>query len=144
LQGYQNLNPNQRRERFLEIARRSEQEVRSTLRDPQIQRLKQVRTQLLGPMAFNEPEMVQALELTEPQRQAMRQIESEAFALLRERQDVTDEAARRALRETIFKSALEKDLALLTPEQRQKWDARVGPPFTGRLTSAPLGMIPRP
>jgi hypothetical protein len=144
LQGYQNLNPNQRRERFLEIARRSEQEVRSTLREPQIQRLKQVRTQLLGPMALNEPETVQALELTEPQRQAMRQIESEAFALLRERQDVTDEAARRALRETIFKSALEKDLALLTPEQRQKWDARVGPPFTGRLTSAPLGMIPRP
>ena len=144
LQGYQQLTPNARRARLLELARNNERVVHSILNERQLQRLEQIRIQLQGFRAFNEPEIVGSLELTESQRQAIRQIEVETFVLMSERRDLTDEAARRDLRDSLFQSAMDASRAVLTPSQLRRWKELTGPPFHGRLLNAPPGMPPRP
>ena len=144
LRGYQQLASTARRERFLEFARANERVTRSMLNEQQLKRLQQIRIQLQGFMAFNEPELVAALKLTDLQRQGIRQVEVETFVMMREAWGMTDENARRELRDNLFQAALDKSLALLTPGQLGLWKDLTGPKFQGRLVSAPPGMLPRP
>ncbi len=95
-------------------------------------------------MTFGEPGVVQSLKLTELQRRAIRQIEVESVLMPGERPDLTDKAARDALRTSLFQSAMEKCLALLAPEQSAKWKELVGPPLRGSLSHAPPGVPPGP
>jgi hypothetical protein len=145
LQGYAQLTPGERRGRFLELARNNERAMHSILDEPQLQRLEQIRLQLCGIRAFDEPEIVRALKLTDSQRQAIRQFAVETFVLLNDRKDLpTDEAARRALRESLFRAATDKSLAVLTPDQRTRWQDLTGPPFQVRLSTPLPGLPPGP
>lgn len=145
LQGYAQLTPSERHVRFLELARNSERAMHSILDEPQLQRLEQIRLQLSGSRAFDEPEIVRALKLTDSQRQAIRQFHVETFVLLNDRKDLsTDEAARRTLRESLFRAATDKTLALLTPDQRNRWQDLTGRPFQGRLSTPLPGLPPGP
>ncbi|HPM80851.1 MAG TPA: serine/threonine-protein kinase [Candidatus Anammoximicrobium sp.] len=144
LQDYGQLAPNERRARFLDFARSNERDVRSILQQRQLQRLEQIRLQFCRFRGLNEPKVVEALQLTESQRQALRQIELETFVLLTEREESTDEAARRELRASLFQSAMDKSLAVLTPGQLQQWQDLIGRPFQGRLPDHPPGLPPHP
>jgi hypothetical protein len=144
LRGYQNLAPAQRRERFLEFARTNERVVQSILDEKQLQRLEQIRLQLQGFMAFNEPVIVAALKLAESQRQALRQIEGETFMLMKEGGDIADETARRESRKNLLRSAMEKSLAILAPNQSSQWQELIGLPFQGGLSNDLPGIPPQP
>lgn len=144
LQGYRQLTPDERRARFLDLARTNERLVGSILDERQRQRLEQIRIQLFGFHAFNEPKIVKALKLTDAQRQAFRSIELETLVLMSESQGPTDDATRSIRRESAFRSALERTLALLTPEQLIQWQELTGPPFRGRLANRLPGMPPGP
>jgi hypothetical protein len=144
LQNYQNLSLDERRTRFVELARASEQVTRSVLSDRQIQRLKQIVVQLQGITAFNQPEIADALKLTEPQRQMMRQIEVETFVMLSERSNSADEQTRRDRWQKMMQSAMDKCLALLTPTQLVIWKKMTGDPFQGHLSVLLPGVLPQP
>jgi serine/threonine protein kinase len=144
LQGYQNLSPNERRERFVKLARASEQVTQSILSERKIQRLKQIVIQLQGITAFNQSEIADALKLTEPQRQVMRQIEAETFIMLSERSESTDERTRRDKRQSLMRSAMNKCLATLMPAQSVIWKKIVGDPFHGHLSVVLPGVPPQP
>ncbi|MEN6557167.1 MAG: serine/threonine-protein kinase [Thermoguttaceae bacterium] len=143
LQGYQNLSADQRHERFVQLARASEQVTQSLLNRRQVRRLKQIVLQLQGITAFNQPEVVEALKLSDAQRQTMRQIEVETFMTLGERSaDSSDEATRRQRRRELMQSAMKKCLAALSPNQATAWRDLTGEPFRGRLSVLLPGMFP--
>jgi eukaryotic-like serine/threonine-protein kinase len=144
LQNYQNLSLDERRTRFVELARASEQVTQSVLSNRQIQRLKQIVIQLQGITAFNQPEFADALKLTEPQRQTMRQIEVETFIMLSEHPNLADEDTRRDKRQGLIQSAMDKCLAALTPAQLVIWKKIVGDPFQGHLSVMLPGVLPPP
>jgi hypothetical protein len=144
LQGYQNLSPTERRARFVELARSSEQVVQSVLSEQKIRRLKQILLQLQGITVFTQPEIADALKLTESQRQAMRQIEGDTFMMLGERSEAGDDNTRREARRRLMKSAMEQCLAKLTPAQSAIWKDMVGAPFNGHLSVPAPGILPPP
>jgi serine/threonine protein kinase len=126
------LSPNERRARFFEWARGNEQVMRATLEPAQLHRLQQITIQLQGTMAFTQPEIASQLELTDTQRQAIRQIEMEAFGSMWEyfRRGKT-EASPRQFRETLLKTSVQQVLAVLTPQQVSRWTELTGKPLEG-------------
>jgi len=85
LRNFNRLTFEQRQARFLELARASDRWMRNTITPGQLKRLEQISLQLQGPSAFRQPEVVTRLALSEPQRQAIRQIEAESMATMWER-----------------------------------------------------------
>jgi len=144
LQGYQQLTLDQRRGRFVELARASEQVAQSVLSEQKIRRLKQIILQLQGITAFDQPDVVDALRLTESQRQALRQIEAETFIMLGERSEADDQQTRRERKRQLLQSAMTKCLAVLTPAQSTTWREMIGAPFEGRVSVGLPGILPPP
>jgi eukaryotic-like serine/threonine-protein kinase len=144
LQGYQSLSLDERRARFVELARASERVTQSVLSGKNIRRLKQIVIQLQGITAFDQPEIADALGLTEAQRQAMRQIEIETFIRLGEPSQSGDENSRRGVRQRFMQSAMSKCLATLTPAQTAIWKTMIGQPFGGHLSVMLPGVLPPP
>jgi serine/threonine protein kinase len=140
----QNLNLAERREKFLEFARTNQRVVKSILDEKQLKRLDQIRLQLQGFGAFGEPKVVSTLMLTDSQRQALRQIEGEAFMLTKDGGGLADDATRRELRGNILRSAMEKCLTILTPGQSSQWHELIGSPFEGKLSNDLPGIPPQP
>lgn len=161
LRDYHRLTADQRREQFLEFARDNERAIRSILTEAQVRRLRQIRIQLLGILAFSEPDVVATLALADEQRSAIRQIETETFAPFmmmrppeeppgefRPRGEPNDEPRRerrpRGFHDDLSASAVGKVLSLLTPEQLSQWQQMTGPAFSGRLPGPPPGGFPMP
>jgi hypothetical protein len=137
------MTASQRRDTFLEFARSNERAVKKILNENQMRRLEQIRLQLQGFLAFNEPTVVSALKLADSQREALRQIEGETFMLAKERSDLSDESARRELRKQLLNSAMEKSLAVLRAEQQERWRKLISRPFQGRLSNDLPGIPPQ-
>jgi eukaryotic-like serine/threonine-protein kinase len=137
LQRYPGLSPNDRHERYLTLARTYDRSLRSLLSSGQFSRLRQIHIQTIGPMAFSEPDVVQSLKLADSQRRAVRQILVESILLPGEHPELKDETARGELQKSLLKSAMEKLLALLTPEQSARWKDLVSPPFRGSISRPP-------
>jgi hypothetical protein len=118
--------------RFLEEARGNDRAMRAALTPAQLQRLEQITLQFRGPMVFDEPEVVSQLGLTETQRQAIRQIALGSFApnwnpLKRD----GGGPPMGGFQPAGMKGAMEKILAVLTPEQLAQWQKLTGPTFKG-------------
>ena len=103
-------------------------ELVQILTPPQRLRLRQIFLQVRGPMAFNEPEVVEALQLTADQRQQIRVLQIGPFGRPggffggpppKGPWGGPEEFAR----------VTEQILNSLTPEQREKWRALTGKPF---------------
>jgi Spy/CpxP family protein refolding chaperone len=132
------LTPEQKQE----IAKLSSREfvdtqINAILTAEQRARLPQIRLQQEGPTAFQRDELANELKLTEEQRAAIRRVLEDRTAssrkLFEQARDRTNnennltEGFRR-----IISESSEKILALLTNEQRQAWNTKIGPPFAGR------------
>jgi serine/threonine protein kinase len=132
------LPPPARRVRMaLEQARANEAEVDAILTPPQRSRLRQLALQAEGPGAFREPEVVEALALSPDQRERIRAIEEEViFGRVRERPSggVPDDSGR---------TAVDRILAALTPEQARRWKEMAGEPIRGPLSAFPMPFRPQ-
>ena len=139
------------KQRFVTFARTQTARLAGILTEPQQTRLKQISLQSQGLVAFQEPEIVQTLQLTAEQRKAIREIEFQAVFGRgpkppdgppppgfrgRPRRHEDDEREMRA--------AVQRVLALLTPEQQSRWQELTGLPFQGRLLHFPPGGPPGP
>ncbi len=146
------LSVEERRQRFLDLARATDMEVKAILSQTQLQRLGQIALQLQGPSAFRETEIATKLQLTAEQKDQIRAIEAETFLPPERKRPGTggpsggvgpngpgpEEAKRN--HELRVRAAVEKIVALLTPEQASKWEEMIGNPFRGTVTGRqPIG-----
>ena len=131
------LTPDQKRQRLAELTGAIDAELQCVLSPAQSERLRQIYRQVRGPLAFDEPDVAEALALSQDQRSTIRAIQA----------NYRDARARRARGELsdekldgIRDHAVSDALNELAPAQRQTWRRLVGPRYTGpRLpTDAPV------
>jgi hypothetical protein len=75
--GFKQLTVEERRQRFVEVARANGEAAAAVLTPKQLGRLKQIALQTLGPFAFGDADVVATLKLTGPQKERIRAIEAE-------------------------------------------------------------------
>jgi serine/threonine protein kinase len=94
----------------------------------QRQRLLQISIQFRSPMVFNEPEVIEALNLSYPQRQHIKQIQFEelgGFGSFNKKDNPNSSSGDSSAKER----ALVRILESLTSEQREAWHTLCGKPF---------------
>jgi hypothetical protein len=115
--------------------RSARHEMIRELTPPQRHRLRQVFLQVRGPMAFLEPEVTDALALTDAQRERIRELQTDLFVgpgpfVMPKRPDgPPGKPGERFRQPTSPAKVTEQILDELTPEQRTKWQALTGKPF---------------
>jgi hypothetical protein len=111
--------------------------IQQILSADQLKRLRQIALQVRGSMAFHEPEVVSALELTSEQKDEIRLIEGESRpggrGGPRPGPPPHPGGPPRRDRES-QRLSVERILALLTDEQTEKWKALIGAPFKGTVS----------
>jgi hypothetical protein len=113
----------------------------AVLKPEQQHRLEQVRLQLLGLAAWDDPAVRKALKLTEEQRVAFQKISGEAKAnltemMMRARRGAGgfggDIQKRQRLQQrrtaAAYRGVMDRTVAQLTPEQQKQWRELTGPP----------------
>lgn len=136
-----------------------EARIKAILRPEQWERLQQIRLQWQGPLALAEPEVAQKAELSAEHRSEIARIAAEYAAVKSEvlaslsqtREDASPDGTRRMVAVRLDTSELDKPfsparkklekakkeaerqiLAVLSREERARWDSMCGKPFTFR------------
>jgi serine/threonine protein kinase len=160
---FNRLTVEDRRARFLELARKNEAGTRAVLRPDQLVRLRQIDLQVRGLMAFRDPAVVAALKLTDEQKDRIKLIQAERMfgpGPGGPRADFgrhegprgpgphfgpKDRGPKDKGPDEMRRADVERVLALLTDDQRARWQELTGrafagcrPPF-GRFGSPPPG-----
>jgi serine/threonine protein kinase len=137
---FHRLSSAERRQRFLELARTNDADVKAVLAPSQRQRLRQIALQAQGPGAFREADLADALKLTPDQRDRIGRIEAETCFIAPEGRGAGGPAGdQRKGREAKLQAASKRIQDVLTLEQRQRWRELTGEPFQGPLTRCPPG-----
>jgi len=126
------LPPAERRQRYLDLGRTTDTEVRRVLDAGQLRRFRQVTLQIQGTGAFHDREVVTTLGLTADQRVAIREIEADLFAGGPASPGDPWQAWERRL-----EAAMARILAKMTSEQRARWHELIGDPFVGPIVRFP-------
>lgn len=112
---------------FEERRREAEEQIKTILNEQQLDRLQQVSLQRRGVRAIGDAEIADSLGLSDEQK-------SQVAELLEQRDDARRELGFRASTEVREKFDAEwnaKLTAVLTPQQQQSWQQRLGPPLGG-------------
>ena len=100
-------------------------------------RLEQILLQLAGAGAFNNDEVVAALQLSEEQKERIRAIQGPRRERGSRPAGPRPEEGKKA--EDARKIALDQVLSVLTTEQREKWQQLIGELFKGDIRRGPAG-----
>jgi len=108
------------------------------LKPEQVTRLKQIRHQVMGAMAFSDPEIAQKLNLTDAQKTEIQEIGQAARDKFPSREDFQSdrEAAMKKMQE-INKETLSQITAKLNDEQQKTWKGLTGEPFEIKIEPRP-------
>ncbi len=135
--GLQDLSREERQAEFAKMQKASEEELGKILDAKQLARLKQIALQQRGVQALSDPQVANALTLTDDQKAKVATIQQE----LREQMgevfqaggaDGDREEARKKI-EAAQAGANEKLQAVLTADQQTKWKELNGEPFKGEI-----------
>jgi hypothetical protein len=137
--GFGRLSPDERRERFLRMARLTEADIEKVLTATQRRRLRQIDLQRKGERAFDEPDVTTALKLTAGQKEQIRAIRDKAF--FREPRRHDGPAGPPKTSESAASIVEQIEGSVLTKEQRLLWSELRGEPFKG---PAPPRLGPHP
>ncbi len=129
---------NEMRATFEKVRTESEQKMKTVLSEQQFNRLNQIQLHRSGARALSQTDVADSLTLTDVQKEQLTKLNEERDAARRE-------AGFRMSDEDRVKFDEEwngKMLSILTPEQKQKWTEKLGPPPTsqpqfGRPSPAP-------
>ncbi|MGH7173287.1 MAG: hypothetical protein ACRELG_23645, partial [Gemmataceae bacterium] len=128
---FRRLNPEERRERFLHLARLTESDIETVLTSVQRQRLRQIDLQRKGERAFEEPDVSAALKLTVRQKEQIRTIRDKEFARGKKHHEGPGGPPPAPKPGIAIVSRIEEKV--LTNEQRQRCRELTGKPFKGPL-----------
>ena len=132
---FRRLSAEERRQRFVELARANDAAVKEVLSADQLARLRQIALQVDGPRAFSDPDVASLLKLTPEQKEQMRAIEAEALFRWpdggRGGGGGGPPGAQRREREQAWWAASEKVLTALDAEQKRQWRKMTGEPIHG-------------
>jgi serine/threonine protein kinase len=143
------LDPEKRRQKFYDLAKKQEADLGEILKPSQIERLKQIDLQLQGPRAFQESYASGALKLTTAQRQKIRKFNAEAMTALfsgpsKKDPHEMDKLEMDKLVENVQKAEVEKIMSILTLDQKTRWQELTGKSFNGRVHRPPLLFMGEP
>jgi hypothetical protein len=133
-QDLQGLEGDELRTKMTEINRESNAATMKAagefLKPEQIARLKQIRYQVQGAMAFSDPEVATKLNITDAQKKDIQEIEQAAREKMPSRDDFQSdrEAAMKKMAE-VNKETLSQVVAKLNDEQQKTWKELTGAPF---------------
>jgi hypothetical protein len=135
-------NAEERQKKRQEAAEAREKKVAEILQPAQFSRLKQISWQVQGSRAFGSPQVASALNLTADQQEKISEVLMGSAEGMRNlftsgglQQGDSEEikAANKAKIAEVDKAALDKIMAVLTPDQQSKWKELTGEPFAGKL-----------
>jgi Spy/CpxP family protein refolding chaperone len=139
------------------VEARQEAEMAKAMTDvltpEQRQRLEQIKVQVLGPGAWDDPAVRKALKLTDEQKAAINKARDEARAAVRGQRTAAPRpapvrsgpASPKELRlyerqlAAGYRALQDRIVALLTPEQQKRWRELTGPPVRFRVERDPFG-----
>ncbi len=132
---FRDLSREDRQKKMAEQAKANREFVAATLKEDQLKRFKQIAWQQMPVVAFNDPEVAQAINLTGEQKEKMRSIQEAAQIEMRELMQAGggDRAAMREKLMALHKATTEKLQALLTTEQQSPWKELTGDPVKGEI-----------
>jgi Spy/CpxP family protein refolding chaperone len=142
--GLRDVPRDQIREKMQELAKANQAALAEILKPEQTKRLREIALQRQGPMAIANPQVAEALKLTEDQKEKIRAIQRESFEGLRTGGRGGNFEEIRAKMAERRKESSEKIQNLLTDEQKAKWKELLGAPFTGEIERPQRGTGNRP
>jgi len=125
----------ERAEKWQKLVREIREETRKTvadvLNDDQERRLKEIQRQQLGILAFADPEVQEALKLSDEQKEKLKGIGHDATEDFREifQRSKGDLASARTRLRELRTETLEKAMGVLDENQRKTWRELTGKPF---------------
>src|SRR5262249_4030442 len=128
--GLRDLSEDERRAKFQELRKEGDKQVAKILDKKQAKRLKQISLQLQGTMAYSNPEVAKALDLSDDQKKQIADIQKETREEMGKifQGEGTREEKGKKMNE-LRKSAREKTEKVLTDDQKKKWKEMVGEKF---------------
>lgn len=135
LRGLRDLSRDERRAKFEERLKATNEALAKVLDAAQLKRLKQISWQQRGSRAFSDPEVATALELTDAQKEKIETIQEDANTEMRaaaEQLQGDREGMRKKFTEMAAASK-QKIVDLLNGDQQTKFKDLLGAPFTGEL-----------
>jgi Spy/CpxP family protein refolding chaperone len=137
---FRDLSREERQKKFEEMAKANTKAIGEILKEDQLKRVKQISLQQQGLRALANPEVADALKLTDEQKDKVKAVGEEArkemqalFGAGLER----DEARKKM--EEIRKASDEKLMGILTDEQKTKFKELQGEPFKGEIRRPQFG-----
>lgn len=138
------LSREERRTKFEDSSKASNKAVAEILKPEQVKRLKQISWQQRGGAAMEDPEVAEALKLTDEQKGKIKTLREDTGKEMRELiKGGNREEARKKMGE-LRKANNEKLQAVLTAEQKAKLKELTGEPFKGELGQPGSGGRGRP
>jgi RNA polymerase sigma factor (sigma-70 family) len=132
--------PNKYQELVRKVDAENKKVLADVLKPEQATRLKQIDLQLQGIYACQSKQVIEALKLTEDQKDQVKKIDADMSNALRELTgDWRNPPTMKIYyaEKKIRKEAAEKIPSLLAPEQRRRWEAMIGAPFQLEPVDAP-------
>ena len=138
LKDYLHLSREQRNARWAEMMRENELRIAAVLTPGQLKRLQQIALQQQFVRAFDDPRVVDALQLTSAQHDQIHSIQDESSLAILNRWPNDPKDSRKLLEQT-WRTNIGRIVELLTPEQAAVWKELIGEPFEGELRFRPPG-----
>jgi hypothetical protein len=126
-----NLSREERAEVMKKVSEASQKMLADVLKPEQRKRLRQIQLQQQGIIAFADPEVLKALNLTDEQKEKLKAVNDEARQKM---QDIFQKAAgdrQEAMKQMaeLRKENLASAMKILTDEQKKSWKELTGEPF---------------
>jgi Spy/CpxP family protein refolding chaperone len=130
--GLRDLSEDERRKKIEERAAENQKAVAGVLNAEQLKRLKQISLQQQGVLAYEQPEVASALQLTNDQKDKLKGIQQSARDKMREAFQGGGQPDREKL-QAARKAIADQAAGVLTDEQKAKWKDLTGETFTGEI-----------
>jgi hypothetical protein len=138
LKDYLHLSHEERDARWATMMRENELRIAAVLTPGQLKRLRQIAMQQQFVRAFDDPRVVDALQLTPAQRDQIRSIQDASTLAILNRWPHDPKESRKLLEQT-WHTNIGRIVELLTPDQAAVWKELIGEPFEGELRFRPPG-----
>ena len=138
LKGFKDLSDEEKKAKFEARTKENKKAVEEILKPEQVKRLKQITLQQSGSRAFADPEVAEALKLTDEPKEKIKTIQEDSRKEMPKRGEGDRDENRKKM-ESIRKAADDKIQGVLSAEQKTKLKDLTGEPFKGEIKRPEFG-----